>query len=666
MSSDSRAARLENRNRLSKEGKTGRRDLNKNIHASSLDFSEPSPDPLTLEDATRPDTSPTSLLPSSHNTSIEPSLMATSSATIHTGSRDLAMPEDSVVPTIEGDPSAVRAAIGRKDKGGDNSLTYERDRNADRDMRVRQDDGLTYTKTQWKKDAMFLQIAIQAIEKEDGYEDYSEDWTNSDKVSINALARTLDSAKREEYQDLALKKMASTFNPLSNRNAFRALIRQYRKGPSLMTDPEAPEKPASKRRDHQRSDSNDRYDDQYQRPPRSPRRSRQITRDRSMSRDRRELDKAEEAARRIRERMSRRRYTRNDDNQSERSRSSGRDRSDRRRQTRDSSRRYRDEVDEDDDDMLSRRRTKVTPSDIGKFDPQKGPVSVFIKRIEQLVEIFGKETVLMQLPLCLQGEALEWHTSLNRAVSRQMQRSLSSWIEQLERRFKVDRFEARDTADQLKFRFANQNSLNLRQYVTKKTNLLEEAGIFDSDEVVERVWKGLDPVLMATVSPYEAGNSLDEFTTRLYRQEGPAKRWWEESSSKQGAASGQARTRSSGYKDGKYLTSSSNRSTKQGSTGAMIQQGRFTASLQGNSGLKPGMRPCRHCGGQHMDNVCPTSKKAQPVRAFYVDPDDSEEEEREVHLDEETLAAFRRLQSTPITEDEENQEPAPENESSGC
>ncbi|KAI9857551.1 MAG: hypothetical protein M1824_004812, partial [Vezdaea acicularis] len=246
------------------------------------------------------------------------------------------------------------------------------------------------------------------MEREDGYEDYLEEWTNNDRVSTNALARMLDPARLEEYQDLALKKMCSTFNPLSSRNAFRALIRQYRKGPNQMTDPEAAEKPVSRRRDHQRSDSNDRYNDPYQL-------SRQVTRNRSMSRDRRELDKAEEAARHIRERMSRRRYTRNDDNQSERSRSSEHDRMDRRRQTRDGSRRYHDELDEDKDDMPSGPRTKVTPSDIRKFDPQKGPVSVFIKRIEQLVEIFGKEAVLMQLPLCLQGEALEWHTSLNRA-----------------------------------------------------------------------------------------------------------------------------------------------------------------------------------------------------------------------------------------------------------
>ena len=67
-----------------------------------------------------------------------------------------------------------------------------------------------------------------------------------------------------------------------------------------------------------------------------------------------------------------------------------------------------------------------------------------------------------------------------------------------------------------------------------------------------------------------------------------------------------------------------------------------------------------------MDNVCPTNKKTQPVKAFYVDPDDSEEEEREIHLDEETLATFRRLRATPVTGDEEDEQPLSENESSGC
>ncbi|KAI9857550.1 MAG: hypothetical protein M1824_004811 [Vezdaea acicularis] len=147
MSIDSRAARLENRNRLSKDSKSDRRDLNRRTQTTSLDTLEPSPNLPVLKDTTLPESSSASSPPSLHNTPIEPSLMAASSATVQVGSRDLAMPEDSAIPTVEGDTSTIRATTGRKDRGGDGAVAYDRTY-ADRDARSRRDDSLTYTKTE--------------------------------------------------------------------------------------------------------------------------------------------------------------------------------------------------------------------------------------------------------------------------------------------------------------------------------------------------------------------------------------------------------------------------------------------------------------------------------------------------------------------------------------
>ena len=65
-----------------------------------------------------------------------------------------------------------------------------------------------------------------------------------------------------------------------------------------------------------------------------------------------------------------------------------------------------------------------------------------------------------------------------------------------------------------------ERNLSLRVYVVQKVMLLEESNIRD-EELVQRVWEGLDPVLMATICPELL--TQYEFTERLYLQEVPGR-----------------------------------------------------------------------------------------------------------------------------------------------
>ena len=85
--------------------------------------------------------------------------------------------------------------------------------------------------------------------------------------------------------------------------------------------------------------------------------------------------------------------------------------------------------------------------------------------------------------------------------------------------------DALDAAEKLKFSFDQEGVLDLRTYMTKKVNLLEEAEIYDEDQIVRQVWRDLDPAITATVTIKTHGNRLDDFMRKLYQHEFAAKRW---------------------------------------------------------------------------------------------------------------------------------------------
>ena len=112
--------------------------------------------------------------------------------------------------------------------------------------------------------------------------------------------------------------------------------------------------------------------------------------------------------------------------------------------------------------------------------------------------------------------AVEWYLSLSDKKTDKMAQSLDEWERQLRARFQKDQLDARDEVDKLKFSFDREDQLSLREYVTKKAHLLEDAGFQDEDEVVYRIWTGLDPILMNAIQLSHRDNSFSNFTLTLY------------------------------------------------------------------------------------------------------------------------------------------------------
>jgi len=133
------------------------------------------------------------------------------------------------------------------------------------------------------------------------------------------------------------------------------------------------------------------------------------------------------------------------------------------------------------------------------YDPKTTGVTLFIKRISQIADLHGTSAILKQLPLCMRSEAMEWYASLKEDTMEQMAHSLQLWANELRLRFQKDRLQCREEADRLQFSFAREDTLSLRQYITRKRNLYDESGLKDMDEIVHCLWRGIDPILMNSI-----------------------------------------------------------------------------------------------------------------------------------------------------------------------
>ena len=96
----------------------------------------------------------------------------------------------------------------------------------------------------------------------------------------------------------------------------------------------------------------------------------------------------------------------------------------------------------------------------------------------------GEQAVLNVLPLCLAGDALEWHTDLPTDTKLDMNESLAEWTAQLLAEFKPDATTAHTEAARLKFRFATRDELSLSTYLRRKRALLGDADVTDTSSVV--------------------------------------------------------------------------------------------------------------------------------------------------------------------------------------
>ncbi|OJD15537.1 hypothetical protein ACJ73_08975 [Blastomyces percursus] len=83
-------------------------------------------------------------------------------------------------------------------------------------------------------------------------------------------------------------------------------------------------------------------------------------------------------------------------------------------------------------DRLDAKLPRLRPDDLMIFDPANTDVMFFIDRVEFMAESWGDTVILRLLPLCLQGEAREWHTALHPVLRRQMNSDLDLWFRELQ------------------------------------------------------------------------------------------------------------------------------------------------------------------------------------------------------------------------------------------
>ena len=102
------------------------------------------------------------------------------------------------------------------------------------------------------------------------------------------------------------------------------------------------------------------------------------------------------------------------------------------------------------------------------YNPKTTGVTLFIKCISQIMNLHSTSAILKQLPLCMRSEAMEWYASLEEDTTEWMAHSLHIWASELRLHFQKDRLQCREEVDQLQFSFAREDTLSLRQYITRK------------------------------------------------------------------------------------------------------------------------------------------------------------------------------------------------------
>ena len=302
-----------------------------------------------------------------------------------------------------------------------------------------------------------------------------------------------------------------------------------------------------------------------------------------------------------------------------------------------------------------RRPRNLRPADVMMFDPQKQTAAFFIRRFRHIAEIEGSEPVLRVLPMCLEGDALEWHNGLSTRVRQEMNHSLAIWEDELLREYRPNRFESLKNAEKMRFRF-DDSSMTLSQYLTRKTNHLHDAGVMDEDMIVRYLWQGLDANLALATPMRESGDTIESFNRRVRNNEAAAKRVHELNKPRQKSNFSTAPTparvqRLFGNLAAKGLVQAGDTKAKPAPVQAKPKRPLETSKTKANERRvkKSPPRPCRHCGKDHWDNDCddPNRKvmkvESEDVVMDEVEYGDENEEEDLDPYDLETYAALEAL-----------------------
>lgn len=171
------------------------------------------------------------------------------------------------------------------------------------------------------------------------------------------------------------------------------------------------------------------------------------------------------------------------------------------------------------------RQEMLGPKDL-EYDGTT-PVSSYLNRLDFMAGTYGSEAVLAKLPKAMINDARVWFDSVSVTVKNKMNHSLDLWKTQLRDRFKKDASTAIQQADRLTHDFNDESEYDVRQYLSKKQALYQEAGEESEDLIVRRMHAGLDPTLALSVTLKTTDNTIDHFLHLVYGKEATARAYHE-------------------------------------------------------------------------------------------------------------------------------------------
>lgn len=93
-------------------------------------------------------------------------------------------------------------------------------------------------------------------------------------------------------------------------------------------------------------------------------------------------------------------------------------------------------------------------------------------------------------------------------------------------RFVADISDVLAKADALRHSFADEDSLDVRQYISQKVQFYREAGETSEDSIVRRVHRDLNPELSRDVRLHACGNTITRFQADVITQAPSSRRAW--------------------------------------------------------------------------------------------------------------------------------------------
>ncbi len=146
-------------------------------------------------------------------------------------------------------------------------------------------------------------------------------------------------------------------------------------------------------------------------------------------------------------------------------------------------------------------------------------VHVFVKRVKEMAIVLGPEIVRKNLPSCLRGTTLVWHTSELSDVSRRILsygENVDEWVQALTNRFKTQATTA--TANLLKERYtmadAGKNR-EPREYAQKIIRWAKSAEMSSAFNQLNIVYNGIDPELRRDMRKPTKDTTIDDYLQLL-------------------------------------------------------------------------------------------------------------------------------------------------------